>query len=270
MSRLSDKSYVKKQYQKSVNLETRIGLHAAYSVNPYGWFPWVFDALDLQPHTRVCEIGCGPGGLWVANAQRLPGAIELALMDMSPAMVAQARAAVAPWHPTLACLVGDAQALPFTPESFDLVIANHMLYHVPDRARALAEMRRILRPGGRLCAATNGRDHMVELREAISAVVPEGDRWDEPHALPFTLGSTGARELEVQFEDVTIRRYVDHLAVAGVEPLIEYAASVSAETTLGDRGEALASLLAQHATPDGTIRITKDSGLFLARRGGSD
>ncbi len=51
----------------------------------------------------------------------------------------------------------DAQSIPFEDETFDAVIANHMLYHVPDRPKAIAEIKRVLKPGGRLIATTIGK-----------------------------------------------------------------------------------------------------------------
>src|SRR5919108_178157 len=67
-------------------------------------------------------------------------------------------------------LTADAQALPFDPDEFDVVVANHMLYHVPDPALAVAELARVLRPGGTLLAATNGHRHLRELGEIRRAV----------------------------------------------------------------------------------------------------
>jgi SAM-dependent methyltransferase len=59
--------------------------------------------------------------------------------------------------------VGDAQDLPFADGAFDVVVANWMLYHVPDLEQALSELARVTRPGGRLVAATNSLDHLGEL-----------------------------------------------------------------------------------------------------------
>ena len=61
--------------------------------------------------------------------------------------------------------VGDVQALPFDDGSFDCAVAAWMLFHVPDLDLGLAELARVLRPGGRLVAVTNGEAHMAELRE---------------------------------------------------------------------------------------------------------
>ena len=60
--------------------------------------------------------------------------------------------------------VGTSQDLPYADESFDVVAALWMLYHVPDVDRALAEVRRVLRPGGLFVAVTNGDGHVADLR----------------------------------------------------------------------------------------------------------
>ena len=64
-------------------------------------------------------------------------------------------------------MLGDVQELPFPDGTFDAAVAAWMLYHVPDRDRAISELARVLRPGGRLVAITNGRDHLAELWHAV-------------------------------------------------------------------------------------------------------
>jgi len=59
--------------------------------------------------------------------------------------------------------VVDAQAIPYPDAHFDAIIANHMLYHVPDRPKALAEIRRALKPGGHFYASTLGANHLREM-----------------------------------------------------------------------------------------------------------
>ena len=59
-----------KQYRDSGNLKARIALHSRFSTNPYGWFRWVFDHLDLPPQNRLLELGCGAGDLWVENSHQ--------------------------------------------------------------------------------------------------------------------------------------------------------------------------------------------------------
>jgi ubiquinone/menaquinone biosynthesis C-methylase UbiE len=109
--------------------------------------PWLFDQLALPAACRVLELGAGPGDLWRKNAGRIPPGGEVTLSDLSPGMVETARGALAAVPHPFAFAMVDAQAIPFPDATFDVVIASFMLYHVPDRSRALAEIRRVLTPG---------------------------------------------------------------------------------------------------------------------------
>src|SRR5262249_16734842 len=136
-------------------------------------------------------------------------------------------------------VVADAQQLPFGDAAFDRVIANHMLYHVPDRAGALAEIRRVLRPGGRFYAATNGRDHLRELGELVARFAPDWTGWAAgSNSQGFRL-ENGAEQLARWFPRVELRRYEDALVVTEAEPLLAYVLSGTAGASL-DRERVLA------------------------------
>jgi len=173
MSLFTDRGYLlSDQYKNASNLDARIQLHRRFSTNPYGLMLWLFEHLQLGAGAHILDLGCGPGSLWDDNRARIPPGWEITLSDFSAGMIHQARDKL---RQRFAYAVGDAQAIPFKGETFDAVIANFMLYHVPDRPRAFAEIHRVLKPGGRLFAATNGQDHMRELREMIAAVDPEAE-----------------------------------------------------------------------------------------------
>jgi SAM-dependent methyltransferase len=112
-------------------------------------------ALREAAPKRVLEVGPGPGEFATRIRDELVA--EVTAVDVSPRLVGLVRARGIDAH------VGDVQALSFADGSFDAAAANWVLYHVPDVDRALAELARVLRPGGRLVAVTNARDHMVEL-----------------------------------------------------------------------------------------------------------
>jgi SAM-dependent methyltransferase len=126
-----------------------------------------------------------------------------------------------------AYLIHHAQALPYPSSTFDAVVANHMLYHVPDKPRALSEIRRVLVPGGRFCAATNGKDHMRELRELSRKVKPEAERQIGSVTASFTL-ENGAHLLWPWFPRLTCVRQENALRVAEVGPVLAYLASTQA------------------------------------------
>jgi SAM-dependent methyltransferase len=122
-----------------------------------------FQAIAAGRPRRVLEVGPGPGELSARIATEL-GA-EVVALDVSERMVdlAQARGVDA--------RVGDVQSLPFADASFDTVVAAWMLYHVPDLDRGLAEIARVLVPGGRLVAVTNSELHLDEARAHAGVVM---------------------------------------------------------------------------------------------------
>src|SRR6476469_9426903 len=124
---------VEEQYSSADNLRARIALHERFSTGAYPYPRWVFDGYDFGPDADVLEVGCGDGMMWRENLDRIPDGWRLTLTDSSEAMVALA-------HRVRGDRVGYGVAhieeLPFGAESFDAVIANHMLFHVEDRPRA--------------------------------------------------------------------------------------------------------------------------------------
>ncbi len=266
MTKITDQEYLRsRQYNDAAKLNDRMQLHARFSTNKGEWHHWVFDQLDLPAGARVLEVGCGPGWLWSRNADRILPTWQVTLADFSPGMLAEAQQNLAGLRP-FGFEVADAQALPFEAESFDALIANHMLYHVPDRARALAEFRRVLRPGGRLYAATNGQAHLRELFELTQRLAPQLVRWggaavDESFNL-----ENGGEQLARHFADVDLRRYPDGLVVTEAEPLVAFIMSMHVAD--GTDKTLRAKLLAQVEAmlrEQGAIHIGKDSGIFLAR-----
>jgi SAM-dependent methyltransferase len=255
--RWNDQRYLRdEQYRTPGNLSARMALHERFSVNRQGWQPWVFDQLALPTASRVLELGCGPGRLWRDNLPRIPAALSLVLSDASFGMVREARDALRQALPATTILAAnlDAQQLPFADAQFAAVIANHMLYHLPDRSRALAEIRRVLAPGGSLYAATNGKEHLRELADLADNLEPES-------ALPFNLEEGGA-ELAQHFGRVELRHYADGLVVTEAAPLVAY---INSMLRLKSHDEAqLTQSIERQIASKGAVRITKATGLFIA------
>jgi SAM-dependent methyltransferase len=110
------------------------------------------DVAAVAPHgTRVLEVGCGPGHLSIRLARR--HGLEVTGLDLDPAMIARARANAdrggngGERRPSF--LVGDVASLAFPDRSFDLVVSTMSMHHWADPAAGLAEIGRVLRPGGR-------------------------------------------------------------------------------------------------------------------------
>jgi SAM-dependent methyltransferase len=250
----SDATYLlQEQYRDSSRLDARLALHERFGTNPHGWHRWLFDQLALAERERVLEAGCGSGALWLKNVDRLPGASML-LSDFSPGMAGDARQALAPHGLRMRFAVADAQSLPFRSASFDVVVANHMLYHVPDVERAVAELRRVLRPAGRLFAATNGRAHLIQLFDLAGH--------DEPDRFGLESGEPILRRY---FSSVEVRRYPDGLAITDAQPVIDYIASMVRERPLDEAGRAAVRAYVERAIErEGAFRVVKDAGVLIA------
>lgn len=153
--RLDDPALVRKQYATEANLAAR---RAAYTTaEGPDVRKLLFRAIAETEPRRVLEVGGGEGELAAGIVQRL-GA-ELVGIDQSERMVEIQRGK------GIDARVGDVQALPFADGEFDLAVAAWMLYHARDIDRALAELARVLVPGGRLVAVTNSTDHLRELTD---------------------------------------------------------------------------------------------------------
>lgn len=257
---LNDAAYVKAQYRDSSNLDARIALHARFSTARRDFYEWVFDHFDLPADARILEVGCGTGLLWSKNrAHTLRAATwQLTLSDFSIGMLETARTTGI----AATFLQSDAQAIPFPTGYFDAVIANHMLYHVPNLPHALAEIRRVLKPRGKLYATTNTRDHMRELKALIA------ECGGAPLHIPergFTL-EYGAEHLLQYFADVRRFDLENGLVVTEVEPLVAYVMSTAGGRQLraNNSEQRLRETIAARIARDGAFRITKAAGLFVA------
>lgn len=265
MGRQNDRTWVKEQYRTSNNLSARVQLHQRFSTNPEPWFAWVFDRMDIAPGNRILEVGGGHGLLWRENVTRLPAKARIVVTDLSPGMVAQAAAGL-PTNANFHFAQVDAQQLPFAAGLFDIVVANHMLYHVPDRARALAEIKRVLRPGGRLLAATVDTNHMQELVELATQAREKwpmtGQQQQPIHRLfPF---ATALEEIGHQFGQVQLHHYTNNLVVTDPVALADYMLSGLAQSIPTPAKMAFRVWVRTQMDAQGQLTIHSATGLIEA------
>ena len=221
---------------------------------------WLFDQVDVFEPATVLEAGCGPGLLWRRTQGRVPTSWRLMLSDLSAGMVAEARDELAACRPEGDVYVADVQRLPFPDAHFDVVFANHMLYHVQELAAALSQLRRVIKPGGVLYAATNGHRHLGEIDDLLQSTRP-GLRWRfAKHT--FALDES-EQNLAPYFAHVEKRLYEDELRVTRTSALIDF--SASALPLDDDLRHDLESVIQRRIDDVGYFRVRKHVGLLLAR-----
>jgi SAM-dependent methyltransferase len=146
------------------------------------------------------------------------------------------------------------------------VIANHCIYHFPDRQKAFSEIQRVLKPGGVFYATTVGDDHLKELLELVSNFEVEIEDAFDPSGNPFTLES-GGDQLRTWFSDIQTDRYLDSLVVTETAPLVDFLLSTARfsldEIKRDDLSAHIESLMQSNG---GAIYIHKDSGIFISSK----
>jgi len=262
----SDPQYLRDtQYRDPANLHARVALHAKYAKDTEPWYPWLAARIVWPEGGDVVEVGCGSGLLW-ANIGPLLPRLRLTLTDLSEGMASAAteRAGALTDMEVVAAHVCDAQDLPFEDASFDIAVANHMLYHVPDPGLAAAELARILRPDGVLLAATNGPAHLAALSDLQIQVYGTSPR----ELVGRRFGKlSGGDVLGGSFDSVQWHDHPGRLECDDREDVYAYIASTSiAQEAPPEKLEELrAAIHARFAADGGVLRTTIESGCFVAR-----
>ena len=236
----------------------------------------LLDAVGVVPGTRLLDVATGPGHLPARAAER--GAVPVGV-DVADAMVTRAREL----YPTLEFHRGDAEELPFADAEFDAVTANFLLPHLARPERAMAELVRVLAPGGRLALATWDVPSRARLfgffLEAFSEVgaappsdLPAGPdvfRFADDAAFTELLTSAGLRDVKVSpiafnYETATFDEYWQALQ-EGTVRMSSLLHGQSKETRLRIR-DALKQKLNEHRAPTDTITLPVAVKLAAGRK----
>ena len=252
------------QYRNATNISARIRLHSLYSTNKTGWFPWLFSLADIRPGMRILEIGCGSGSFWTENRERIPDSVFITLSDISAGMIRDARRSIGEHDRRFSFVECDCMHLPFPDASFDLVIANHVLFYAADPEGACRECARVLRHAGALLCSTYGKEHMQEVTALVeefdSRITLSGEKLFERFGL-----ENGQKILSDIFETAVLEEYADSLLVDAPGPLIEYILSCHGNQSryITDHYKEFRSFV-QKKTEHG-FHITKKAGAFRCR-----
>jgi ubiquinone/menaquinone biosynthesis C-methylase UbiE len=267
---------IKEQYANDEHLSVRIRTHELYT-RPQVDFPkWVIDTLHWRGDEWVLDIGAGPGNYFDLVLERVPHG-HLVAGDLSFGMVQQARHN--PRAAQVSLLNFDAQNLPFADGRFDVVLANHMLYHVPDIEAALSEIRRVLKWDGCLVAATNSQHNLSELdtltRRAVALLgFPKYDPVLRDH--DHFLLENGSAALTQYFRAIARYDLPSALHFPEVEPVLAYLNSMQAlrapylpeDITWDDYIDVMEKQITRLIRHFGELEVQKLAGVLVGTNGG--
>jgi ubiquinone/menaquinone biosynthesis C-methylase UbiE len=253
------------QYRTDANLAARQSVYS-YQQPRIDLAATVLDLAGLTGRETIADIGCGNGSYLGALARR-DHVGRLLGVDLSPGMLTAALASA----PRARLLVGDAVTLPLADAVADVTLAPHMLYHVPDRGAAVRELRRITGAGGQVLVVLNGADHLVQLRDLVTAAATEAGWPPEEIAREYqthqvmTLDA-GVKLLSGIFSSVQRHDFVAELAIPDPQPVADYAASMWSAQARPEPA-AFADSVAKLVPfgPDGLFRVTTHCGLLICR-----
>lgn len=294
----SDKNWTQ-QYENASNLRARIAIHELFSTNKEGWMPWFFKELkqelsmmssnyknynkkisneniselsnlDLkQPNIKILELGCGDASLWNKNFNHIPSNWEITLTDFSDGMLKDAKKNLGEKRSRFNFKIVNAENIPFEEENFNVVIANHMLYHVPNINKALKEINRVLKSEGILFASTVGKNHMKEIREIISTFdiySLTSESWEITDSFQL---ENGLKIVSEYFNMVELKRYKDNLKVTDPVYILDYIFSMPGNNEVNLSSKDLKKIydyLEDTINEKENIYITKDTGYFKGNK----
>ncbi len=255
---------LKGQYLNSRNISDRIRLHSLYSQNKEGWFPWLFRMYRPGEGMKILELGCGDGSLWSQNREKLPGNLSLTLSDISQGMLRDAKRNLGGEDPRFDFQAFDCQNIPFSSETFDMIIADHVLFYCRDLDKALQEIKRVLKPEGVFFCSAYGARHMEEISRLVqdfdSRIILSADKLYEKFGK-----ENGPSILGPYFSKIEWHSYEDSLLVTQAEPLIAYILSCHGNQNqyILDRYKEFRSFVSKK-TAEG-FYITKNAGFFSCK-----
>lgn len=237
--RSDDPRLVREQYETEDGLAARAALYL-HSANGVDARDVIVEELRRIGPGRVLDVGCG----WGELAERIGAEVgcDVTALDTSPRMVELAK------ERGVDAIVGDVQDLPLAAGSFDAAVAAWMLYHVPDLDRGIAELARVLRPGGTLVAVTNGANDFEELWSLVGRDL-------SARGLTFR-AENGEAHLRRHFATVDRRDLVTPVSFPDTETMRRYVGS-------SELGRSVVDNVPELAEP---FVATKVVGVFIAKK----
>ena len=262
MSNINKAGNVERQYSDDKNLSARIKLHSKHSTNKQGFSNWLWEHYDFFDNCNILELGCGTGEQWKTKTDVIPKGCKITLSDFSEGMINTVKEAFAE-HSAFSFKQIDIQNIPLSEGTFDIVIANHMLYHVSNLSKGLSEVKRVMKTGGKFYSSTISNEGMQPfLHEAFKRFHPDTTAFTQNFL--FNL-QNGYEILNAHFNNVKRVDYEDSLAITETQDLIDWIKStITLSSYIEQSLDDLFNYFEDIRKKEGAINIPKENGLFIS------
>lgn len=265
MSEMNNKFEVIKQYEDDKKFKKRQNFHDKYSTNKYGFRNWMFDKYKIFDGCKVLELGCGNGIMWDEKYNELPANVKIILSDFSEGMCKIVREKHKE-HKNIQVKQIDIQDIPYENNTFDIVIANHMLYHVPNVDKAIEEVYRVLKKDGIFYASTLGTNGFQKYLNQRFREFDSSMDYFNIENWSFTL-KNGREVLSKQFKNIEMYEYEDSIEIDNENELIEWIfTSVVMQNLDKNQFKGLNRHFAKYKDDRGILHIPKQIGCFISTK----
>ena len=260
---LEDEKELLQQYMDSSNLDASIKLQDRFSSNRHGWYKWTFNNIKLDKKYKVLEIGCGNGALWSKNINLLDKDISITLTDVCEEMINSAKKSLSNYSDIFDFQIVDPYNIPFENESFDLVIANHILFYMKDVDKVLNEIKRVLKVGGYFYSSTIDSKNMKELESLVKGFNSNIKISEEKISSNFGL-ENGEGILSKHFCQIKKYLYEDKLVINDAKGILEYIYSIPGNIIelIDTKKKDFEKYIDSNINKQGNIYITNNQVLF--------
>jgi len=260
-----NKEYLKKeQYSSSSNLEARIAIHQKFRTNSESFYGWIWKRLDVKEPIKILEVGCGTGEFWLENYSKLPKNSQILMTDFSDGMIEKAKSKIK--FENVRFETAEIENLRYNDNSFDLVMAHHVIYHAANKDKALLELKRVVKLDGFVSITTNSEKHMLNVYTISHSI-------DENFSMVRNIDGFTEEDADIMlpryFPKITKHVYEDLLKVTDLDIMIGYLKSTTEPRKMDLRDDfydQFANIVKKDIKEKGYFGILKRSPLFICRK----
>jgi SAM-dependent methyltransferase len=270
VDRVIDRAYLAYQYGDSEKLRIRLEAHERYSERSDNWADQMVSHLAGPAGRLLLDVGCGYGSY---HPTLVRAGFRIVAFDLSAGLIREARQRAVEGRLPVTYIRADTQAIPLAERSCDAVTASHVLFHVPDVALAIREIRRVVRPGGQIYLTANASDHSARLYDLHCQAARELGFTPTagPAGLPFTLDHLPL--VRSVFPNAELHRWPNAFLFPTTDAALRFYASSRVDAIQERRPdrshqppllEKVGAMIDRIIAEEGVFRVPKDAGCFVA------